>query len=228
MAAKKKSISKKNPIVQQAAAQLKKGVNSQRVVDRLLVLPQNYVKFFENLKRRIQESRVKALLSVNRELILLYWHIGKQILRQQKREGWGAKVIERLANDLSKTFPDMKGLSPRNLKYMRAFAEAYPNESFVQQAAAQIPWFHHCILLDKIEDSAERDWYIFATIENGWSRNILVHQIESDLYKRQGNAVTNFPITLPRPQSDLAQQLIKDPYTFDFLSIGEKAKEREL
>lgn len=215
MAAKKKSI-------------LKEGTNSQQVVDRLLVLPKNYDKFFENLKRRIQEARVKASLSVNRELVLLYWHIGKQILEQQKKEGWGAKVIERLATDLIKTFPEMKGLSSRNLKYMRAFADAYPDFSFVQEVLAQITWYHNITILDKVKASVERKWYIHAIIENGWSRNVLVHQIESGLYKRQGKAVTNFPKTLPAPQSDLAQQLLKDPYTFDFLSISEKVSERDL
>ena len=228
MASKKKSITRKSPIVQQGVAQLSKNTNGQQVVDRLLVLPKNYDKFFENLKRRIQEARVKASLSVNRELVLLYWHIGNQILEQQKNEGWGTKVIERLANDLGKTFPEMKGLSSRNLKYMRAFAGAYPNESFVQEVLAQMTWYHNITILDKIKLYSEREWYIFATIENGWSRNVLVHQIEKGLYRRQGKAITNFPKTLPAPQSDLAQQLLKDPYTFDFLSIGEKANERDL
>jgi predicted nuclease of restriction endonuclease-like (RecB) superfamily len=228
MAAKKKSISKKNQIVQQAVAQLKKGTNGQQAVDRLLVLPKNYDKFLENLKCRIQEARVRASLSVNRELVLLYWHIGNQILEQQKNEGWGTKVIERLASDLGKTFPEMKGLSSRNLKYMRALAEAYPDSSFVQQAVAQIPWGHNVRILDYVQIPKERQFYILKTIENNWSRNVLVHQIESGLYKRQGKAITNFPKTLPAPQSDLAQQLIKDPYTFDFLGIGEKANERDL
>ncbi|WP_257236477.1 PDDEXK nuclease domain-containing protein [Nostoc sp. 'Peltigera malacea cyanobiont' DB3992] len=140
----------------------------------------------------------------------------------------GRKVINRLAADLQKAFPEMKGFSLRNLKYMRAFAEAYPDEQLVQQAAALIPWFHNCVLLDKVKDSSEREWYIQQTIQHGWSRNILVHQIESKLYHRQGKATTNFNHTLPQAQSELAQQLLKDPYTFDFLNLGEDFLERDL
>ncbi len=190
--------------------------------------PKNYDTFLSDLKRRIREAQTKAALSVNRELLLLYWHIGKQILRQQEKEGWGTKVIERLSFDLSREFPEMKGFSQRNLKYMRVFAELYPSSEFVQQLAAQIPWFHNCILIDKVKNSIEREWYIKATIENGWSRNVLVHQIESGLYHRSGTAITNFSQTLPSPQSELAQQLLKDPYTFDFLSLGEQVMERDL
>jgi predicted nuclease of restriction endonuclease-like (RecB) superfamily len=182
----------------------------------------------EDLKNRIRQAQVRAALSVNRELVLLYWHIGREILQRQQQEGWGAKVIDRLARDLSREFPDMKGLSRRNLKYMRSFAEAWPNEQIVQQAAAQIPWFHHVVLLEKVKDPAERLWYIQQTIEHGWSRNVLIHQIESRLYQRQGKAITNFNSTLPSLQSDLARSLLKDPYVFDFLSLGPQVQEREL
>ncbi len=137
-------------------------------------------------------------------------------------------MIDRLAADLRKAFPEIKGFSSRNLKYMRAFAEAYPDQEFVQQPAAQIPWFHNCVLLDKVKDNAERKWYIHQTIQQGWSRNVLVHPIESGLYHRQGKSVTNFDRTLPKPQSELAQQIIKYPYNFDFLSLGEAAQERDL
>ena len=122
----------------------------------------------------------------------------------------------------------MKGFSRTNLLYMRAFAEAYPDEQFVQQLAGQIPWFHNCTILDKVKDSTERLWYIQQTIEHGWSRNVLVHQISTGLYHRQGKAVTNFERTLPKPQSELVQQIVKDPYNFDFLSLGESAQERDL
>ena len=122
----------------------------------------------------------------------------------------------------------MQGFSLRNLKYMRAFAAAWPDEAIVQQAAAQLPWFHNCVLLDKVKDPTERSWYIGQAIQNGWSRNVLVFQIESGLYWRQGKAITNFQETLPKPQSDLAQQLIKDPYNFDFLTLASAAQEREL
>ena len=188
----------------------------------------NYSAFLNGLKERIRSAQVKAALAVNQELILLYWQIGREILTRQQTEGWGAKVIERLAKDLKREFPDMRGFSPRNLKYMRAFAEAYPEEAIVQQAAAQIPWFHNCILIDKVKDPTQRLWYIQKTLDHGWSRNVLVLQIESGLYARQGEAVTNFDRTLPKPQSDLAQELIKDPYNFDFLTITDDAHEREL
>ena len=192
------------------------------------VLPDGYPAFLSGLKVRIREARVRAALSVNRELILLYWEIGRDILQRQQEEGWGAKVIEQLSTDLRKEFPDVKGFSPRNLKYMRSFAEAWPDPVFVQQVAAQIPWFHNCVILDKLSNREFREWYIHKTIENGWSRNVLVHQIESGLIEREGRAVTNFSSALPAPQSDLARAMLKDPYIFDFLGIGEDAAEREL
>jgi predicted nuclease of restriction endonuclease-like (RecB) superfamily len=187
-----------------------------------------YDDFLRELKERIRSAQIKAALSVNRELVLLYWQIGREIITRQQQQGWGAKVIERLARDLKAAFPEMKGFSTRTLKYMRAFAEAYPDEQIVQQAAALIPWFHNCVILDKVKNNFEREWYVQKTIENGWSRNILVHQIESELYHRQGKATTNFENTLPKPQSELAQELLKDPYNFDFLSLGKEAQERDL
>ncbi|MDF5717621.1 MAG: PDDEXK nuclease domain-containing protein [Rhizonema sp. NSF051] len=180
------------------------------------------------LKQRIRTAQVRAALAVNQELVLLYWQIGREILQRQQEEGWGTKVIERLSKDLKREFPDIKGFSARNLKYMRAFAEAYPDEQIVQQPAAQIPWFHNCVLLDRVKVPEQRVWYIQQTIQNGWSRAILEMQIESRLYERQGGAVTKFSQTLPKPQSDLAQQLIKDPYHFDFLTLGKEAQERDL
>lgn len=189
---------------------------------------EGYADWLGDLKSRIRTARMRATLAVNTELVCLYWEIGRDILVRQQQQGWGAKVIERLANDLRHEFPDMKGFSPRNLKYMRAFAEAWPDEQFVQQVAAQIPWFHNCVLLDKIGTSNEREWYARKAFEHGWSRNILVMQIESRLYQRQGKAITNFASTLPPPQSDLAQQTLKDPYLFDFLGLGDEAHEREL
>ena len=191
-------------------------------------LPQNYDTLLEDLKTRIRQAQVKAALAVNRELVLLYWQIGKDILARQEQEGWGARVITRLSADLRKAFPGMKGLSSRNLLYMRAFSDAYGDEQIVQQLAAQIPWFHNCVLIDKVKDPEQREWYINKTIENGWSRNVLVHHIDSRLYERAGRAITNFAATLPAPQSDLAQQLIKDPYHLDFLDITEDARERDL
>ncbi len=192
------------------------------------LIPAGYEQLLGDLKERIRRAQVNAALAVNRELVTLYWQMGRAILQRQAQEGWGAKVIDRLARDLRAAFPEMKGFSPRNLKYMRAFAAAYPDEAIVQQAAAQLPWFHTCILLDKVKDVEARSWYSQAAREYGWSRDVLVHQIDSHLYQRQGQAVTNFERTLPAPDSDLAQQLLKDPYNFDFLSLGIEAHERGL
>ncbi|PKP58171.1 MAG: DUF1016 domain-containing protein [Candidatus Altiarchaeales archaeon HGW-Altiarchaeales-1] len=190
----------------------------------------DYAEFVNNLKQKILLARQKTVLSVNKELIILYWEIGQSILKKQEDEGWGAKIIDNLSGDLSKSFHEMKGFSTRNLKYMRKFAETYPDFEIVQQLAAQMPWFHNCILIDKVKDHTERMWYIQQAIENGWSRNVLVHQIESDLYVRQNKVskTTNFKKTLPSPQSDLAYQILKDPYLFGFLSTGEEAHEREI
>jgi predicted nuclease of restriction endonuclease-like (RecB) superfamily len=180
------------------------------------------------LKERIQSAQGRAALAVNRELVILYWQVGHDILVEQRRRGWGAKVIDQLAADLRHAFPGTKGFSPRNLKYMRAFAEAWPDQEIVQESLAQISWYQNITLLEKLETAEERAWYAARAVENGWSRNILVHQIESGLHRRQGQAVTNFARTLPAPQSELAQQLLKDPYTFDFLTLSEDALERDL
>lgn len=193
-----------------------------------LSIPEDYHDFLRELKGRILQAQVRAILSVNRELVLLYWQIGRDILNRQQQQGWGTKVIDNLATDLRTAFPEMKGFSPRNLKYMRSFAEAYPDEQFVQQVVAQIPWGHNLRILDAVKDPVEREWYIRQTIEQGWSRNVLVHQIETGLYRRQGKADTNFSRTLPNPQSELAQQLLKDPYNFDFISLSQESQEREL
>ena len=193
-----------------------------------LFKPEDYETFLHGLKERIRTAQVRAALAVNRELTLLYWQIGQDILQRQRQQGWGAKVVTKLAKDLQNEFPSMKGFSRTNLLYMRAFAEAYPDEAIVQQVAGQIPWFHNCTLLDKVKDPQERLWYIQKTIQQGWSRSVLIHQLERGLYQRQGEALTNFQTTLPQPQSDLAQQVLRDPYNFDFLSLGKEAQERDL
>ena len=190
--------------------------------------PAGYAEWLGELKNRIHNAQQRATLAVNRELVLLYWQIGRDILARQASQGWGAKVIDRLAHDLRNAFPEMKGFSPRNLKYMRAVAEAWPEPEFVQQAAAQLPWFHLCTLIDKLATREARDWYLAKAVEHAWSRNVLVMQIEARLLERQGKAVTNFEQRLPKPQSDLARESIKDPYRFDFLGLTDEAQEREI
>lgn len=191
-------------------------------------LPAGYATLLAALKRRIREAHVRAALAVNTELVILYWHIGHEILKRQHRQGWGARIIDRLSADLRAAFPEMKGFSPRNLKYMRAFAVAWPALEIVQQLAAQLPWFHSCLLLDRVKDPTIRLWYARQAIEHGWSRAILDAQIDTGLHQRSGKAVTNFKATLPSPHSDLAQQTLKDPYVFDFLTLGPDAQERDL
>jgi predicted nuclease of restriction endonuclease-like (RecB) superfamily len=188
--------------------------------------PEGYANWLADLKGRIHTAQQRAALAVNRELVLLYWHIGQDILARQSSQGWGAKVIDRLAHDLRAAFPEMKGFSPRNLKYMRAFAEAWPDAEFVQQAAALLPWGHNLVLLDKLPGPQTRRWYAAKAIEHNWSRNILTMQIETRLLERSGKAVTNFEASLPKPQSDLARESLKDPYRFDFLGLSDEAQER--
>ncbi|MEM9806485.1 MAG: PDDEXK nuclease domain-containing protein [Cyanobacteria bacterium P01_D01_bin.56] len=192
--------------------------------------PDNYRRFLQSLKERIQSAQVKAALAVNQELILLYWQIGREILDRQQQEGWGTKVIDRLAKDLKRDFPDMTGFSARNLKYMRAFADAYPDAQLVKQVLSQIPWGHNVRLLDALKDPQARLWYARQTIENGWSRNVLLMQIEQGLHTQEtpSAAITNFERTLPPDQSDLAKNLLKDPYNFDFLTLAADAQERDL
>jgi len=190
--------------------------------------PSGYLALVEDLKLRIRAARVSAALAVNAELIQLYWGIGREILVRQAAEGWGARVIDRLAIDLRRDFPEMTGLSGRNLRYMRALAEAWPNPEIVQQVVARLPWGHNVRLLEAVKAPDERAWYARQAIANGWSRNVLIHQLASGVYARQGRALTNFARTLPAPQSELAQQLVKDPYSFDFLSMGPQILERDL
>lgn len=194
----------------------------------LIPLPPDYAAWLAELKGRIHAAQQRASLAVNRELVLLYWQIGRDILARQNREGWGAKVIERLAQDLRNAFPDMKGFSPRNLKYMRAFAEAWADAEFVQGVLAQLPWYHQLALLDKLKTPEERRWYAAKALEHNWSRNVLVIQIERQLRERSGQALTNFPARLPAPHSDLAHESLKDPYRLDFLGLGEDAQERSI
>lgn len=191
-------------------------------------LPADYADALAAIRSRIQQERLRVVLSANAAMVLLYWDIGQMILARQERAGWGAKVIDRLAADLREAFPDMRGFSPRNLKYMRAFAAAWPERAIVQDPLAQIPWYHHIALLEKLVDPAERLWYVRQAIAQGWSHNILVLHIQSRAHARQGRAITNFPVTLPPADSDLAVQVFKDPYLFDFLGTADPRREREI
>ena len=190
--------------------------------------PEGYTDWLVDLKSRIHNAQQHAALAVNRELLQLYWHIGRDILARQAEQGWGAKVIERLAHDLRTAFPEMKGFSRANLMYMRAFAEAWQNEEFVQQAVGQLPWGHNLVLLTRLKDQQQRLAYAQSAIKHGWSRNMLNIHIETRLLERTGTAVTNFDDRLPKPQSDLARESLKDPYRFDFLGLTNEAQEREV
>lgn len=193
-----------------------------------LSLTKSYGDLLQEIKTKIQHSQIRAMVSVNHELINLYWEIGTLILNRQKTEGWGAKVIDQLTSDLKHEYPSIKGLSKRNLLYMRQFAEMYPDELFVQQVVAQIGWAQNIILMQKCNTAKERTWYTMQAFENGWSRNMLVIHIESKLYERQGKSITNFSTTLPAPASDMARQIMKDPYLFDFITLEKKAIEKDL
>jgi predicted nuclease of restriction endonuclease-like (RecB) superfamily len=240
------------------------------------LLPPSYAPLLAELKSRVRSAQVKAALTVNRELIRLYWQIGRAILQAQQAEGWGAKVVERLAKDLAAEFPEMSGFSYTNLMRMRAFAGAYdaitilpqpvgelratgaggeilpqpvgelsaskdrqggrPDPSRLEHTPADVPpepltllpWGTNIILLERVKDPTTRLWYAQQAVANGWSRAVLTVQIESRLHRRSGKAITNFDRTLPPGQSDLAKAVLKDPYTFDFLTLGLAAHERDL
>jgi predicted nuclease of restriction endonuclease-like (RecB) superfamily len=191
-----------------------------------IINSRNYITFLNDIKRDIQTSRVKAALSINKELILLYWRIGNEILKRKKEQGWGSEIVKVLSQDLKHSFPSIKGFGERNLVYMQTFASEFKDYEFTQQVVAQIPWGHITHLLDKISDQEIRTWYIQKTIENGWSRNVLVMNMEAQTHLKLGAAKTNFAITLPNPTSDLAQQLIKSEYNFEFLGISEDVHEK--
>ena len=191
-------------------------------------LPEDYSEILKSIKSRIQQERLRVVMAANSAMILLYWDIGKMILERQEQAGWGAKIIDRLAKDLQEAFPDMKGFSPRNLKYMRAFSFAWPEREIVQELLAQITWYHNIALLEKLTRSEERLWYVHEIIKNGWSRNVLALQIESRLHERQGKAITNFSKILPLVDSDMATQVFKDPYLFDFLGTADLRRESEV
>lgn len=191
------------------------------VAPSITELPQDYPAWLGELKQRIQHERLRVILASNTAMVLLYWDIGQRILEKQNAQGWGAKIIDRLSADLRDAFPEMKGFSPRNLKYMRAFAVAWPEREIVQQVVAQLTWSHSVILLDKLKTTEQRLWYAKQAYEHGWSRNILAIQIDTKAHLRFGKAQNNFSATLPPADSDMAVQVFKDPYLFDFLGTDD-------
>ncbi len=191
-------------------------------------MPEGYAATLNEIKRRIRTERLRVVLSANAAMILMYWEIGRMILDRQEDQGWGAKVIDRLSLDLREAFPEMHGLSSRNLKYMRTFAEAWPDHEIVQRVIAQMPWRQNIALLEKLDDAPTRLWYARQTIENGWSQPVLCMQIESRAHLRQGKTVNNFALTLPPADSDIAGQIFKDPYLFDFLGTADPRREAEI
>ena len=194
-----------------------------------VALPNGYPEFLGSLKRRVRDAQVRAQRTVNTQLIGLYWSIGRSILAEQEKQGWGTGVLGRLAGDLRTEFPQMKGFSPRNLQYMRAFAVAWAGtEPIVQQAVAGLPWGHITVLLDKLDSAEGREWYAVSAVKNGWSRNLLLNQIKNRTLERTGSAPSNFIAELAPEDSDLAHQIAKDPYVFDFLELTEDAAERDL
>lgn len=191
-------------------------------------LPAGYQRFLASLKDRIERVRVRVVTAANAAMILLYWDIGKAILARQDEQGWGARVIDRLAKDLSDAYPDMRGFSPRNLKYMRAFAAAWPERAIVQEPLAQITWYQNLALLERLREPQARLWYARAAAQHGWSREVLTVQIANRAHTRHGKAVNNFRRAMPRSDSDLAAQVFKDPYLFDFLGTADPRREREV
>ena len=190
-----------------------------------------YHDLIASLKSRIQAAQIKAALSVNTQMIVLYWDIGKQITERQQASGWGDAVIEQIAKDLTRELGGLKGLSRRNLYFTKQFYSFYAGKTdFVKQLVSQIPWGHNILIFQKIKDRDKALWYVRKTAENGWSRSMLDHQIDNRLYERQTEKprIDNFAERLPPPQSDLARETLKDPYLFDFLNVGEEAHEREL
>jgi len=188
-----------------------------------------YKDFIRNIKKRIQNSQIKAALSVNKELLCLYWDLGECIVEKQKQTAWGDGFLGQMSRDLQEEFPDIKGFSQRNLELMRQWYRFWRADSAIaKQLVSQIPWGHNLVIVRKIKAVDEALFYVQKTIQNNWSRAVLTHHIEGGLYRREGKAVSNFSTTLPEPQSDLAQQILKDPYNFDFLTLREKYNENEL
>ena len=194
-----------------------------------IVKTDDYKAFIRDIKQRIQTAQIKAAVTVNQELLRLYWNMAERMVAKQEQTQWGDGFIKQMSIDLHEEFPGMKGFSERNLKYIRQWYQFFrKSDSIGQQLVAQIPWGHNIAILSKCKNTVEAIFYIQKTIQNNWSRAVLIHHIESGLYSREGKAITNFQTTLPAPHSDLARQTMKDPYNFDFLTLREKHDEKEL
>ena len=194
-----------------------------------IITTNDYKAFIHDIKQRVQHAQIKAAFTVNQALLQLYWDLAEQIVAKQQASAWGDGFLLQMSRDLQAEFPNMKGFSVRNLKYMRQWFQFWSTESPIgQQAVAQIPWGHNLVILSKVKNREEATFYVQKTMQNNWSRVVLTHQIESNLYQRQGKAISNFQATLPATQSDLARETLKDPYVFDFLDLTEKHNEKDL
>lgn len=191
-------------------------------------LPRGYGATLQKIRARIEGERLRVVMAASAAMVELYWDLGRIILDRQHQEGWGAKVIDRLSTDLRNAYPDMQGLSPRNLKYMRAFAAAWPDRETVQRLVARLPWRHNIALLEKLAEERSRVWYAQNALAHGWSHSVLALQIDRRAHERQGKAITNFRGALPPGDSDMASQVFKDPYVFDFLGTADPRREREV
>lgn len=191
-------------------------------------MPAWYPELLASVSRQIHGGRSRAISAANREMLLAYWNIGKELSGRESAEGWGSKVVTRLSADVRAAFPEAKGFSPRNLRYMKSFAQAWPDFPMLQQPVATLPWGHNVVLLDKLDREEHRLWYAERALAEGWSRSVLALQIDSNAHDRSGKAITNFRDTLPPPGSDLAVQSFKDPYVFDFVAMTGKRDERDL
>ncbi|MGG5171409.1 PDDEXK nuclease domain-containing protein [Pseudarthrobacter sp. J1738] len=191
-------------------------------------MPHWYPELLASVAQQVDAGRSRAVSAANQELVSAYWNIGRELVIRETQEGWGAKVVTLLSADLRDKYPDARGFSPRNLRYMKSFAAAWPEFAMLQTLSATLPWSHHVLLIEKVSAPEDRLWYIHRTIDEGWSHSVLAHQIETKLLERSGKAVTNFNATLPSSESELAQQSFKDPYVFDFLSMTDGRNEREL
>lgn len=206
----------------------------ERLLERTessLCLDPEYRNFLTGIKDRLKKAQIRAALAANSELIKFYWELGTNLLEKQKTQKWGEHFLEQFSHDIQQAFPQMQGLSVRNLQRMKQFATLYPDLSITTQAVSQLPWGHITRLMQMVKNSIERDWYAQQAIKNGWSRSVMEMQVESGLYERQGitsNKTTNYHELLPAIQSDLARDILKDPYNFDFLTVADEAHERDI